>query len=208
MLVGHEAAPAPLYLEDRNTVIPAHSLAETNDQVFFPNFSTDQPYEVTFHDGTVRLSLDAAAFDFHIDASPRAIPAVVEGYIALARRLGFMVMDDCEPELQDDGFVRVYLCPIEPIADVRYEMPSLAETAFGPYSMEIPAIGPEILASTAGTNTIPRIPALPPLPYLTEPARVSLKDNVVDQDESEPERFETDWLGRERRVGRHRRNDS
>lgn len=166
-------------------MIPAHSLAESHDQVFFPTISHDEPYEVVFHDETVKLYLDPADFDFHLDASSRALPSTVECYLNYARRLGFMPMpaDECPPEVQDDGYVRLYLVPIEPVSDIRWEMPSLVETGMGPYSMEIPAIPRDMTGLYGGMEDTG------PIPTVIEP---------------EPDRFEIDWRGRERRVGRHR----
>lgn len=121
-------------------MIPSHALAPDNDPVIFTDLHA-QPLNVTSPDGTVTLHLDSKEFDFYLDIRPRALGEVIEGFDAIARRLGFMPMpEDEDPPEFKDGALRSYYVPIEPMGDADWAMPSLVPTAFGPFSMEIPAI--------------------------------------------------------------------
>lgn len=90
----------------------------------------------------LHLHLDPEGFDFHIEFHETETPTFA---IALMRETAFRrgYVQDCEigadpydsEEFMGDGIWRVYLTPKDPISDKRNEdMPSLIETAYGPYS--------------------------------------------------------------------------
>lgn len=132
-------------------MIPSYRFVEHDDH---PAAILDEDGNGRFMwiDGTVELTINSTDFSFHIDAKASALPAVIQTFVRAANRLGFEVLDDCEPELCDDGWIRVWLVPIEPVTDVKYEMPSLVETGYGPYSMEIPVV-PAYIPPPAHTTT-------------------------------------------------------
>lgn len=186
-------------------VIPAHSFGPSEDTLGFPVIRDDEPYESWSPDGTVKLFLCTAAFDFHLDQSARALPTVIRGYYDFARRLGFMPMDydECPPELQDNGFVRSYLIPIEPVSDIRWEMPSLVETGIGPYSMEIPAVDPTMVvqnyARDLGSVTYMNDVAT----LATGPITMPRTTTTTSRPGPGPARYQTTPRGA-KRQGRHR----
>ncbi|WP_394615869.1 hypothetical protein JNUCC0626_40065 [Lentzea sp. JNUCC 0626] len=63
--------------------------------------------------------LDVGEFDFHIDAAPEARTCRIRLALSLTRQLGFqpIPVEECEPELLDNGWTRMYLAPIEPTPD-------------------------------------------------------------------------------------------
>lgn len=209
-------------------MIPAHNLADDADRVEFPELTRDAAYTAEFHDGTVRLYLHRGEFDFHLDRHPRALTSVYKGYLDHAHRLGFMPedADECPPELLEDGFVREWLVPIEPISDVRFEMPSLIATGFGPYSMEMPVVDiayaevlpdPEevdvytmttVVASTGEMVAIAANAATASVQTIERPA-VGLPPLPYAPpphvQASESHEYEITWTGAKRRVGRHRK---
>lgn len=67
--------------------------------------------EFTSPDGLIVLSVAYDDEDFHIDARPGHKPAVMKCVLAQARSCGLEPMDadECEPELLEDGTVRIYL---------------------------------------------------------------------------------------------------
>jgi hypothetical protein len=67
----------------------------------------------------VHFSLDTDEFDFHIDASPDAPPAMLAQIVSVLETLGLELMDDdeCEPELLGNGWTRLYLTPITAVED-------------------------------------------------------------------------------------------
>lgn len=66
-----------------------------------------------------RLLLDTLEFDFHLDVAPNALSETTSLVLNWLRALGFEPLDEeeCEPELLDDGFTRIYLTPIVPVDD-------------------------------------------------------------------------------------------
>lgn len=73
-------------------------------------------------DGLISLHYDTEAYDFHIDAregyKPGAMKALLEG-----ARSGFGLRlldeDEMEPEILEDGTIRLYLAPIAAQAGAR-----------------------------------------------------------------------------------------
>ncbi|QAY15853.1 hypothetical protein SEA_TINABELCHER_30 [Streptomyces phage TinaBelcher] len=74
--------------------------------------------EFTSPDKLITLSVDYGEEDFHIDARPGHKPAYMKDVLEQARVRGLEPMDadECEPELLDDGTVRIYLALAEPPA--------------------------------------------------------------------------------------------
>lgn len=137
-------------------------------------YDPDERFEMEWPDGTIRMVIDRPAFDFHLDVREKALNFLVAGFRRHLERLGFIELDDVEPELTEDGYVRMYWTPKEPISNTDYAMPSLIPTGIGPYSMEIPAISPwmeeeemaELEHEALVLADIPTAPVpLPPLPY-------------------------------------------
>lgn len=69
--------------------------------------------------GTVRFVIDTDAFEFYVDASPEHLPQEIAQVLTSLHGLGLEPMDDdeCEPELLDDGWVRIHFVPVEPVDD-------------------------------------------------------------------------------------------
>ncbi|AFO10895.1 hypothetical protein ELB20_29 [Streptomyces phage phiELB20] len=67
--------------------------------------------EYTSSDGLIKLVVDEEEMDWHIDARPGHSPACMRTVLAQARARGMEPMDadECEPELLEDGTVRIYL---------------------------------------------------------------------------------------------------
>lgn len=194
-------------------MIPAHHLVPTADLPDIPAIDPGTPYVSTWHDGTVTLYLDPRKYDFHMDSSPSAEPATRHAYTRLAERMGFEVMheDECPAELLDNGMVRVYLVPIESFSEEEWAMPSLVETGFGPFSMEIPVVNSRVVQERdefhetfrvvvpeevvpidyqeMQTGPLTSFGGLPPLPYKPPP--------ITD-------RYEQTFFG-QRKIGRHRK---
>lgn len=70
------------------------------------------------HDGLARLHLDPAEFDCYIDCSPEADPIIAQALARAACRRGWTPIpeEDTPAVMTDDGFVRIWLEPIEPIS--------------------------------------------------------------------------------------------
>lgn len=71
--------------------------------------------EYSSPDGLITLSVDYGDEDFHIDAKLGHRPADMRTVLDQARVRGLEPMDadECEPELLEDGTVRIYLAVIE-----------------------------------------------------------------------------------------------
>ncbi|AVO22513.1 hypothetical protein PBI_PAEDORE_30 [Streptomyces phage Paedore] len=67
--------------------------------------------EYTSPDGLIKLVVDEEEMDWHIDARPGHSPVHMRTVLAQARARGMEPMDadECEPELLEDGTVRIYL---------------------------------------------------------------------------------------------------
>ncbi|ONI83513.1 hypothetical protein ALI22I_34020 [Saccharothrix sp. ALI-22-I] len=67
--------------------------------------------------GQVRVHLDVEAFDFHMDVAPDADMRWVRASLAYLKMLGYepIPLDEADPELLDDDWVRRYFVPIEPV---------------------------------------------------------------------------------------------
>ena len=69
--------------------------------------------------GRVRYHLDIEEFDFRVDVAPDTPSRWVALTLTYLNLLGYepIPLDECEAELLDDGWVRRYLVPIEPVED-------------------------------------------------------------------------------------------
>lgn len=69
--------------------------------------------------GQARLVLDHSAFDYHLDIGPDAPQQALDFLMELMTGYGFTLLDDdeCDPELLDDDFIRVYFRPTIPVDD-------------------------------------------------------------------------------------------
>ncbi|MEU0344255.1 hypothetical protein ABZ092_36275 [Streptomyces bobili] len=67
--------------------------------------------QFTSPDELIVLSVDYGDEDFHIDAKPGHSPADMRTVLAQARARGLEPMDadECEPEILEDGAIRIYL---------------------------------------------------------------------------------------------------
>lgn len=76
--------------------------------------------EFSSPDGLITLAVDEKAYDFHIDARPGHKPSAMRDVLLAARSRGLEVLDEDEmdPEILEDGSVRIYLAPIEQYAVV------------------------------------------------------------------------------------------
>lgn len=65
----------------------------------------------TTEDGLITMVVNDPDEEFYIDARQGYSPTVMRGVLAMARHHGLELMDDdeCEPELLEDGSVRLYL---------------------------------------------------------------------------------------------------
>ncbi|MEU8133223.1 hypothetical protein [Streptodolium elevatio] len=68
------------------------------------------PEYFTSHDGLITLRIDTEAFDACIDARPGYKSTVMAVMIRIAERLGLEPLDEdeCEPEILEDGTIRIY----------------------------------------------------------------------------------------------------
>ncbi|MGW0861311.1 hypothetical protein [Streptomyces sp. NPDC002611] len=57
--------------------------------------------------------MDEEAYDFHIDAKPGYKTAVMKHVLGVAEWHELEMLDDgeCEPEILEDGTIRIYLMP-------------------------------------------------------------------------------------------------
>ncbi|WP_329793897.1 hypothetical protein V1227_19000 [Lentzea sp. DG1S-22] len=69
--------------------------------------------------GRVRFYLDTEEFNFYVDVAPDTASRWVAHTLTHLALLGYepIPLDECEAELLDDGWVRRYLVPIEPVED-------------------------------------------------------------------------------------------
>lgn len=166
-------------------MIPAHRWTETSGATLLPTYDPQKRSEFAWPDGTVRVVIDNPANVFYIEASAQAMPSTLKAVRLHLERIGLSPepSEECEPEMQDDGYIRIYYAPIESYSDdeALYAMPSLAETGFGPFSMEIPAISQALIEEdvrrcermvvTEDDVSTDIRPALPPLPYAPPTSR-------------------------------------
>jgi hypothetical protein len=101
------------------------------------------------------LVVDEDAYDFHIDARPGYKASAMKTVLDAARSRGLEPLDEdeCEPELLEDGTVRIYLAPITVYAvqPVIQERParSIAKRAAGTFALAACVAGALILPSPA-----------------------------------------------------------
>ncbi|MCG8926665.1 hypothetical protein [Lentzea sp. CC55] len=69
--------------------------------------------------GRVRFHLDTEEFDFYVDVAPGTASAWISLTLTYMALLGYepIPLNECEAELLDDGWVRRYFVPIEPVED-------------------------------------------------------------------------------------------
>ncbi|MEU9605474.1 hypothetical protein [Streptomyces sp. NPDC048057] len=75
--------------------------------------------EFTPPGGLITLRVDYDDEDYHIDAKPGHSPVTMRTVLAQARACGLEPMDsdECEPEILEDGTVRIYLAMTEQAVD-------------------------------------------------------------------------------------------
>ncbi|MEU0674455.1 hypothetical protein ABZ330_16445 [Streptomyces sp. NPDC006172] len=78
-------------------------------------------------DGMIVLRVDQKAFDFHIDAKAGHKASDMRAVLEVARSRGLEPLDEdeCEPEILEDGTVRIYLAPVDDAEDVEPELPAV-----------------------------------------------------------------------------------
>lgn len=98
--------------------------------------------EFTSPDGLIILSVDYGDEDYHIDAKPGHRPAFMRTVLAQARARGLEPMDadECEPELLEDGTVRVYLVLAEKPAITVKPLPVKARSKRNLYGLALAAV--------------------------------------------------------------------
>jgi hypothetical protein len=71
-------------------------------------------------DALITLVVDEEEYDFHIDARPGYKASVMREVLKAAESRGLELLDEdeCEPEILEDGTVRIYLAPITEYAVV------------------------------------------------------------------------------------------
>lgn len=69
--------------------------------------------EYTSPDGLIKLVVNEEEYDFHIDASEGHKPSLMRSVLLMARQQGLDLLDEEEgdPEILDDGTIRIYLTP-------------------------------------------------------------------------------------------------
>ncbi|MFI5863576.1 hypothetical protein [Streptomyces sp. NPDC051546] len=69
--------------------------------------------EYTSPHGNVKLVVDQEAYDFHITAAPGHRAEEIRRVLREASkyRLELMCEDEAEPEILEDGSIKMYLCP-------------------------------------------------------------------------------------------------
>ncbi|XVV02750.1 hypothetical protein ACQPW3_36185 [Actinosynnema sp. CA-248983] len=82
--------------------------------------------------GQLIIHLDTIAFDFHMDVAPDASIEWVRGGLAYLDLLGYepIPLEECDPELLDNDWVRRYFVPIDPIDDAE-DVPFIAPPRVG-----------------------------------------------------------------------------
>lgn len=79
----------------------------------------------TTEDGLITITVNDPDEEFYIDAQPNYSPRVMRTVLAMARHHGLEPMDEdeCEPEILEDGSVRLYLvqgaAPVAPVQPVK-----------------------------------------------------------------------------------------
>ncbi|UFD97968.1 hypothetical protein PQC18_gp30 [Streptomyces phage Pablito] len=69
--------------------------------------------EYTSPDGLIKLVVDEEEYDFHIDAQEGYRPSLMRSVLLMARQQGLDLLgeDEGDPEILDDGTIRIYLAP-------------------------------------------------------------------------------------------------
>ena len=71
-------------------------------------------YSSQFDSGTIAVVLDSDAEDWHIDAGPGYRSSQMAALLDRTYSMGYEPLDadECEPEILDNGGVRIYLVPV------------------------------------------------------------------------------------------------
>lgn len=80
-------------------------------------------------DGKITLHSDPDEYDWHINARPNYDLNVLTAMLEIARGMRLQVLDDADPEIEDDGSITIYLVPIEPVDDMPDEEPQYTRLA-------------------------------------------------------------------------------
>ncbi|WNV90326.1 hypothetical protein [Umezawaea sp. Da 62-37] len=75
--------------------------------------------------GQVLVVLDAENFDFHVDVAPDASPKWIKFCLQYLDLIGYVPipLDECDPELLDNDWIRRYFVPREPTDDMPLIVP-------------------------------------------------------------------------------------
>ncbi|AKY03714.1 hypothetical protein AVT26_gp32 [Streptomyces phage Lannister] len=90
--------------------------------------SGDRPIDYEVDRGSIVVHLDYEGFSFHVTASEDYSPGTMCVVLDHQRRRGLVPVYEHEPEMLDDGRVRIYLTPHILDADVAVADEDLADT--------------------------------------------------------------------------------
>ncbi|QBI99442.1 hypothetical protein SEA_CAELUM_31 [Streptomyces phage Caelum] len=110
-------------------------------------------------DALITLVVDEAEYDFHIDARPGYKASVMREVLKAAESRGLELLDEdeCEPEILEDGTVRIYLAPVTEYAVVQTVAPirparSMVRRAAGTFALAACVASALLLPSPVGTS--------------------------------------------------------
>lgn len=108
------------YTPTEVTTLPEPSLLSGPIPPSSPDFPLTLGYGVRTWEcalGMTRYRLDTVHFEFYLDCAPDAAPSVIRDMLPLFTLVGLEPMDDIEPELLEDGWIRRWFVPTVPVDD-------------------------------------------------------------------------------------------
>ncbi|AWN07549.1 hypothetical protein SEA_GOBY_30 [Streptomyces phage Goby] len=81
-------------------------------QVVVPLVAGGRPLDYWVGEGKIMIHTDFDGFDFHITADPDHSPSEMQAVLIDAARAGLSLIEEHDPELMEDGRIKIYLAPI------------------------------------------------------------------------------------------------
>ncbi|MFJ6893605.1 hypothetical protein [Streptomyces hokutonensis] len=111
-------------------------------------------------DALITLVVNEEEYDFHIDARPGYKASAMREVLEAAESRGLEVLDEdeCEPEILEDGTVRLYLAPISeyavvpPVAQATRPARSIVRRAASTFTLAACVASALLLPSPVGTS--------------------------------------------------------
>jgi hypothetical protein len=110
-------------------------------------------------DALITLVVDEEEYDFHIDARPGYKASAMTEVLKTAESRGLELLDEdeCEPEILEDGTVRIYLAPVTEYAVAQTAVPvrpvrSMVRRTAGTFALAACVASALLLPSPVGTS--------------------------------------------------------